>query len=342
MKFTQLLSFEKHLKEADPSHLSTVYLLIAKESFDRRTALDALLNKLLPSDQAKVCGLLAYEVEQLPTFKLNEALYAMGLFASKQVIVLHGAEKLEKPLMAILETYFSRLNPHLCLIITGQLVNKNTNFYKKAEKVGVVLDLIEEKSKNKESSALQLILATMINAGKKIEPVVAQRLIRLLGTASSHLHSELQKLICYVGSREVITNADVDQIVTPLSLENSWQLAEALFSRDCATALRISKALLLEGCAFFALLRMLRAQFQTEFQICAILKNGGSALEVSQTFPYMKGYILERHLSMAKNYGLRSFKMALIEIDKMELQAKNSSLNPELLIELLMIKLASY
>lgn len=341
MKFIQLRSFEKHLVGTDLNHFSAVYFIIGKESFERKIALDALLKRLLPNEQERACALQSHDAGQLTPGKLADELYGMTLFLKKQVIVLHYEDKLDKDLMHVLEGYFSNPNPSVYLVISAAAINKNTNFYKKGEKVGIVLDLVEEKPKEKEASIAMWMHACVANGGKRIDPAAGQRLIKLVGPTQSALHGELEKLMCYIGDRPQITLDDISKTVTPLNVENGWHLAEALFCRDVAAGLRISKALLLDGVVFFVLLRLLRTQFQTEFHICSILERGGGASEISQLFPYMKGHVLDKHMEMALSYGFKRFKQALLKIDETELEAKNSSLDPDLLMERLVIKLAT-
>src|SRR5262249_40672120 len=131
---------------------------------------------------------------------------------------------------------------------------------------------------------------------------------------------------------------DVAAVCSSINLDNAWQLGEAIFRRDVPTALRISKGLLADGTAFIALLRQIRTQFQTEFQVCSILSRGGSHAEIAQEFPYMKGQILDRHMHQAQSYGMQRFKSALLAIDEAELSAKNNG-DPDFLAERLIIKL---
>ena len=102
----------------------------------------------------------------------------------------------------------------------------------------------------------------------------------------------------------------------------------------------IGKGLLAEESgALLGFLRQLRGQFQTEFQVAAILATGGSREEVSARFPYMQGFILDRHIQMARGYGIDSLKQGILLIDKTELKAKNSATDPNCLLELLVAKL---
>ena len=47
MKYTNLQAFEKHLADAGPNHFAEVYLITAKDPFERKQATDLLTTKLL-------------------------------------------------------------------------------------------------------------------------------------------------------------------------------------------------------------------------------------------------------------------------------------------------------
>lgn len=341
MKFTQLRAFEKHIAGAAPNHLSSLYLVLGKESFQRKIAVDKLLEALKDAAPPGGFAVEFFEAERLDSKELMQELNALALFAAKRAIVLDEAEKLDKESMAALESYFEKPNRAICLVLSASSLHHGTNFYKKAEKIGIVLEFAEEKSWEKERSIPEWIAATVAAEGKSIDANCCRQLVKLLGTQQELIHSELQKLFCYVGARSQITLADISAIVSAVPVETCFQLGEAIFRRDGAAALRICKGLLLDETPFFVLLRQLRSQFQTGYQISAILAEGGGSNEITHQFPYMKGAILERHVGLAQGYGKHNYKAGLLKIDETELQAKNSGLETHLLAELLIVKLTS-
>jgi DNA polymerase-3 subunit delta len=163
--------------------------------------------------------------------------------------------------------------------------------------------------------------------------------VKQTGLDSSFLFQELEKLLCYIGDRQEITQQDVVKICHHQPSDTIWQLGEALFKRDSVSALFISQSLLIEGQSLLPLLRQIRSQFQTQLHICMMLSNGKSAHEVSQEFPYLKGNLLDRTLQQASRYGLESFKQGILAIDATELRVKNSYADEKLLMELLVIQL---
>ena len=55
----------------------------------------------------------------------------------------------------------------------------------------------------------------------------------------------------------------------------------------------------------------------------------------------MKGMILDRHIQNAQSYGMQRFKAGLLKIDEAELKFKSSAQSPDVLMETLIIKLAT-
>lgn len=339
MKYSNLKAFEKHVDGASPHHFSNLYLIIAPDSFLRKTAVNYLSKALLAKEPQPELCLKYLEGSRSEPDSLSGELDAFSLFSKKQVTVIENAEKLPKSSMKMLENYFSQTNPTTYLIISAESVNRSTNFYKNAEKVGIVLELAEPKPADKEIILLEWANAKVLSAGKQIDAQACQHLVKQSEGDAAFLNMELEKLFCYLGERNKITLQDISAVCATVNLETIWQLGDAIFRRDGAAALRISKALLQSGTAFLALLRQIRNQMQTDFQVCSLLINGQGASEIGKLFPYMKGYILDRHIQAAQSYGINGFRQGMKQIDAYELLAKNSDLDHELLIELLIAKL---
>jgi len=338
MKYTNQRAFEKHLQEASPQHLASVYMILSKEDFARKAATDHLLNVLLKEEKQRNLSVVTFDAQQVDLDAIVAELNARSFFSKRKVVLVSQAEKLIKSEHEKLDAFFSKPTPATTLVFTAPTVASNTNFFKKVEKAGIVLDIAEEKAWEKEKSLQSWAIHFAANAGKKLDPAAAQFLVKQTSDQAL-LYQELEKLICYVGTKGEITQRDVSLLCSSTHVENIWQLGEALFKRDTATALRISKGMLDEGTAFLALLRQLRSQFQTDYQVSCILARGGTTQEISQQFPYMRDAILSKHIQTAKTYGKEKFKAGLLAIDETELKAKNSAADEDLLNELLITRL---
>lgn len=339
MKYNHLKAFEKHLESAAPLHFAPVYMILSKDDYNRKVAYESLINHILKNQVAPSTSLCVYEDEKVDIDQVLGELNSLGFFSPKRVVVVHHVQNLLKAATEKLLAYYENPNPAVYLILTATSVSAATNFYKKSELVGVILEVPEEKPWEKEKSLKDWIEQKVAGYGKQIDAPCIQLLLKQIGTDQATLHQEIEKLVSFVGERQRVSSQDVYAICITVNSENVWQLGEAIFRRDPSTALRISLALLQEGTALLMLLRQIRSQFQTDFQVCTILAQGGSGQEIAKQFGYMKGQILERHIQLANNYGLQRFRNGLILIDDTELAAKSGSTENTYLIERLIAKL---
>lgn len=339
MKYTNVKAFEKHVQGSDKDHLADIYALIGKESFEVKKAADKLIAVLLSSETDPALALKIYQGEALDLNDLMQELRSFPFFCKKRVVLIQNAENLSKQEIAKLEDYFSSPNRAACLIFTASAINRSTNFYKKLEKAGVILDIAEEKPWEKEKSSKEWVMAKVAEDKKKITEEAVHALIAQAGTNQAFLFQEIEKLICFIGDRNEITAKDVAVITSSVNSDTIWQLSDAIFSRNGLHAFQIMKSLMEEGTAFLALLRQIRAQVQTHYQICTILANGGGSSGVTAAYPYMKGRILENNMQLASSYGLVRFKKAMLKIDETESFAKNGIGSDNALAEMLITHL---
>lgn len=307
--------------------MSPVYTLISKDSFDCKRGLEALL-RFIPWPLKKFLNSEAALAE----------LNSFSLFSEKRIVYLAEIESLNKTELAAIAKVVGALPKDVCLVLSGTALHRGSALYKGLEEHGIILDIPELKPWEKEKVVEEWILEYIAAAGKKITLQTAKHLIKQAGVDQNLLTGELEKLICYTGEKKTIEIQDVSQVTCAVNQETIWQLGEALFARQAAAALRISKALIDDGLPVLILLRQIRSQFQTDYQVCCLLEKGQKQ-EISVQFPYMKGLILERHVTQAGQYGLQRFKRGLLKIDEAELAVKSSGMAPELLTDILIAEL---
>lgn len=339
MKCHHLRDFEKYLEASSSQALANIYLILAKDPFQSKNALDLLRHFLLRHLKSPEIALKSYDGEQLIMNRLLEDLEEGSFLSDQHMIVVHQVDKLSKSNCGKLESCFRTLPSFVYLVLTATTLHKSSSLASKAEQSGVVLEIPELKPWEKEKAIQEWICLWVLKMGKKIEPKNSLFLLKRVGTDQAILQQELEKLICYIGDRNEMTSEDIKLICGSINQETNWKLGEAIFRRDIKAALPIARALLDDQVPFLTLLRQVRHQVQTEYQVCSILENGGKSAEVTHQFPYMKGQILKSHLELSRFYGMSRFKAAMIKIDEIELLAKNSALEPELLVELLVCHL---
>lgn len=339
MRYDNLRAFSKHLQSASPDHLLALYLLVSKTASDLQESVQFVLDAVFPKGAYSEMEVRHFSSEGLNISSLLDELNTLSFFAKKRVVILHSAEKLNKSSLEIIEKYFEKANPSVHFVITAEAMGRGTKFYKKAEAVGVIVDIPEEKAWQKEKNAQAWLQEKVLKEGKEIEPRAVFSLVKQVGVDRQLLEQELFKLYCYLGERTKILEEDVAAICSFVNIDNVWKLGEDIFKGDAKSSLTLIKQQLDDGVPFLALLRQLRTQFQTSLQICSLLSSGHGREDVSRHFRYLTGTLLNKKIQEAQGYGQERLKKGLLLIDEAELKAKTSVAEPTFLAQMLAAQL---
>lgn len=329
MKYSDWKSFEKHLQSAAPDHLSSLYLVLGKEEFQRSIAEEALLSLLTTK-----YPLVRYDGHTLDERQLDMELNGLDLFATKRLLFISNADKLSKNAMEILQSYFPKAGPDLAVILSAQTINANTNFYKKAEKFGVVFAAEQAKPKDLEAICIQWLIKRAHGLQKSLSTSAAHLLFQHLGADYNSLLNELEKLALYVDDSAAIHEKDIVDLVKAIPQANSWKAGEAILQGNAKEAIDLCHNLLQTGTNLIALIRQLRYTFQTGYDILSLKPE-----ELSVQYPSLKGFFLEKKLQLARQFGADRFRSAIIALDTSEFAAKDAQGDDELLMEMLITKM---
>ena len=337
MKLNKRGAFEKQIKEALPQKPQPVYLINSKDDNERKAAWESLRAQLLAGN----AGLSSFYPDKCEASHVMEELQSLSFFHDATVVFIEQIDKARKELTDGLIKYLNSPNPRSVLVLSASGLRSNSPLYQRCEKLGLVLDIPEEKPWEKERHLRDQLIDWAAKEGKRIAPDAAALLVQQIGPVADSLKGELEKLICYIGDRKQITQADICMIGIAVPQENIWALGTAIFRRQGGVALRVAANLMEQGMALQQVLRNIRVQFQTEFQVCSILQNGGSPNDIMKHFPYMRGKILETHVQQAQNYGMARFKRGLLAIDAADLKVRNSDIAAETCINMLLARLTA-
>jgi DNA polymerase-3 subunit delta len=335
MKFNQLPSFLQYLYQTKAS--LGFLLVLSKEEGEENFILNELFGASQPAVKMREGdGLTAEEF-------FNEC--EPGFFsASTDVLVVNHAEKLKSAVIKEIhkELTSSKSLKHNVLIFFASGLRSDHLLVDAFHQSGHILDMTAEKPAEKEYRLAQWVQKSFQEGSKTAPFEVCSYLVKQVGTDSSMLKNEVDKLICFAGDRSEISTADIQQLSPKVNRETIWQWGEAVLKRDKKAALRIGRALLADGQAFIPLLKILRGQLQTAFQVAILSQRPGSAAEIQRTFPYMKGRLLDHHLALARGYGEQQLKHSLLLIDQMDLSLRNGMDDVSLLMDLLIFKITDH
>lgn len=332
MKYTQFRAFEKHLQSAAPLHFSGIYCIIGKDSQERALAFDTIKSYLGSAE------ILRYESTPEQEKNFLRDLDTPSLFQGKQLFYFQIGDKLSKPTMQHLEKRMGHLPPSLHVVFGAETLSRAGSFYKAIEKLGIILEMNEEKPWEKEKGLAEWLVDKAGKNSKTMTGDAVNLLVRGCGGNFATLATEWQKLLTYVGSQASIQIKDIEAICCLDPVDSSWLLGESLLQLNVKLAMEIAHRMIDQGHAVFAVLRQLRHQMMTALQLCSAKES--NQLEVARSkFPYLKGQMLDRQLAACSQVGLFRLTRAIRLIDEYEFKAKDTWDDPKLLLNMLILRL---
>jgi DNA polymerase III subunit delta len=301
-----------------------MHLTICKDKEEVRRSLTTFLKEVKDSH-------ISFYPENFSVETFFQEVETLPFLSQKKVVIVHELDQLPEEGIEAIYRYLERPNSWISLYLTAGELAANHRVVKLVEKKGRVFHFKEEKPWEKEKRLAAWLIEEAKSDGVRLPLQAATALVQ--GVDHQMLKAELDKLICFAGERQEISIEDISLLSTPVHKETLWQLGEAIFTFATKRAFEIGRSLLEEGMAIFPLLASLRSQFTNGIEILSLGR------EAVKKFPYLKGNLLEKKLEMFKKYGDRRLQQGVLLLFETEVKAKNSSVDPLLLLELLIVKL---
>jgi DNA polymerase-3 subunit delta len=328
VKYHQLAAFEKHLQEVFPDHLSSLYMVASASDFERKQVIEKICAKMRSKDSALTQS--TFLVSTISLEKVLEQLNTCPLFGGAVVVVLEEVEKLKKEGCAVLMRYLERPSPFAYLILSGSSLKSVNDLYQKHKKVGIVLDLTEEKPWERERRLKEGLVQDARKQGKVMNSDAAAYLLEQIGPDMPCLEQELIKVLCYVGDQQRIELKDVRAVCKPQNHATGWQYAESVvWKGECLPADAVD-----ELSALIPLIGQLRYHFEIGHKIQTFVEQGLPAHEIATQLPQVRSAAFEKYYPVVRNKPPGYFQQALMALFDLELACKNGKADPLLLFDL--------
>jgi DNA polymerase III subunit delta len=252
-----------------------------------------------------------------------------------------------------------------CLIFTAEAVDKRKKLYKIIEELGKVLHFGEVKKEYARKEILQKEAQKLLDScGKKMLPAAWIALGKKTGFDFRRSMSELDKLISYVGDRALIDKDDVEEAVGRTKEDDIFALTNAVSEKNQLAALEALKNLLDQGIHHLVILSMIVREIRLLLQ-ARVLVDSGKLPKFNQSMEYgwfqkilypavselntsavrREGLIFSQHPFVVYNALRNSIRFTyprliglLDELLELERSFKSSASDPQLLMEIFLIK----
>ncbi|HOM71156.1 MAG TPA: DNA polymerase III subunit delta [Armatimonadota bacterium] len=235
----------------------------------------------------------------------------------------------------------------------------HADLMKAVKKAGKAVDFSQMKS----DAAVPYVVDLFKQLGKSIKPTVAMSMVRSCGTDSGVLASEAEKLVCFVGDRTVITEADIQQVTIQTPEEKIFTMMDTVGLKKPNEAIQHLRPLLLQGSSSeiqgeaLKTLSMLSKHFRQLWQIrlaldagCRQIAPGKIPPDIEAKMPNnenvlkIEAWKREKLVKQAQNFSLEELGRCFERLSAADAAIKGlegSVSDPVIVLELLVIELAS-
>ena len=329
--YLQLLNQLKSTREDRGEKVKSLYHFTGEEDFLKEEALKRIVSILVPVDLKSFNLDLLYGAE-ISADQIINCASTSPVNAKRRVVVVFDLHKLSTFSKDVLLSFLPKLPDSVCLILLSPKITSTTKFYKALEKSATTVQF----SRLWESQISDWITKRISGQGKKIERNGIHILQDLVGNNLADLATEIDKLVIYVGERELITSSDVKSAVGLSRTHTIFQLLDAIGERDGRRSLEILRNLTLSGekpgGIIFWLTEHLEKLIQTrEFSS----DSGRSLVSVLKTKPFL----LAKYKKQATNFSLEELEKGLHLLYQADVDLKSNLMPDRMLLELLVYNL---
>lgn len=310
MKYQNLKAFEQSLGS------KRIYLCILPSDQERIEAFQ-LIQKAYPHALSEKFS--STELDY-PTF--FDALLSTPLFGDKTLVLLDACETLKKKEVETLSEFLEK-NTLANVLLLGS--RGKTALSKVVEKIGVVLDMSEEKSWEKDKRITETLCSIAKNEGKWLAPDAAALLVEKIGSDLPTLTQDLLKIISFVGDRKNIERTDIFRLSATNLQETPWKMAEEIIWEGGDSNFDPS--------SFVPLIFSLRSQLQVGMKMASLIEAGTPFSEWTPFFPKMWPKILEKRREQTMRKGPMYFKRGLEVLYKIETLSRAGAVDPKALYD---------
>lgn len=256
-------------------------------------------------------------------------------FMGRSVIIVRGVEQYPAEALSPFLDYLDSPNEAACLVLVADKPDFRQKFYKAFRDRG--LDVVFEAPRGR--GLIPWVKEAMSGRGHQLDEEGARRLIDQVGTDLMELDQELEKVSLYALGQERVGVQEVKAAARLGPTASVFELGDAIGEQDRGRALSALKDLLQTG-HHLPVLAMVVRHFRLLLKARLLLDRRRPRAEAAKVLG-LSPFIAGKYLDQASGLGLAEIKKGLARLLAADLALKSSPLQERLVMERLVLDLAS-
>ena len=304
------------------------YLLYGSEDYLKKLYRDKLKIAIL-KDGADM-NYSYFEGKDVIPRQVYEAAQTLPFFHDKRLIVIEnsGLFKSQSELSELLES-----TPESTIVIFVEAeIDKRSKLYKFIKDQGTISEMNGLDEQN-----LKLFVASLLEQeSRKITEASISYLLDKTGSDMINICNEVEKLIGYTYGRSLITNQDIDDVVTTQITGKIFNMIDAIGQKQQSKALDLYYDLLSVREKPMSILYLITRHFNILLQTKDLQALGFPSSGISEKVG-VPPFAVNKYLAQAKNFSTKKLKEALEFGADIEEQVKTGRMVEKIGVELFII-----
>ena len=315
--------------------LPGLILLYGQESYFIDEGLQAISNAVVrPEDRD--FNLTQFQGRDFKPIDVVEQARTFPIFSERRLVIVKNVHEASADQLEGLLSYLEDPVPETVLLLTAEKIDARRKFFQLLKKTGKVIEF--KKIYENQLPSFVRDLAKSFNV--TLTGGALKLFCKRVGTNLVEVQGELEKLVGYLGDRDLAEESDVAAIVSDTRIESVFDLTDALGRGDSSTALILLDRLLAEGQAPLMVLAMMTRHFRQMWKISEL-----TAQKVPQNeLPRRVGaspYFLKGLMQQASRFESRHYRYVFSQFLATDLALKSSGGEPKMHLEQLVLEIAA-
>lgn len=316
---------KEHIKTGQ---YAAVYLLYGTETYLRRLYTSKLKTGALAGrDEMNLSVFSGRDIDWNEVRNLAET---MPFFAEHRVIVLENTGAFKNSCDFAEE--IPKLSSSVVLIFNETEVDKRSRMFKAVKEHGYVCEM-----NGLSESDLSIWVAQLLNKdGKKISKDDLRSFLERVGTDMENVENEVEKLVCYIGEREVVTKEDILAVTVEQISGKIFAMTDALGARNKKLAVELYHDLLSVREKPMTVLYLMVRQCNMILQAAEMSRQGLDRTSIASKAG-MPPFAVGKCLSQAKNFTKEQLLHLVTYGTELEEQIKTGRMDERIAVELFLL-----
>jgi len=311
--------------------LKKVYLLFGEERYLLLQYRDKIINAT--TGREDTMNFTRFEGSDVSATEIIDLAETLPFFADQRLILIENSGFFKDSQDNICEYMAQIPDSTILLFCEKDKIDKRNRLYKAIKANGNAVEFTRM-----DNATLQKWIVSKIHKeGKQITGETLELFLSGAGNDMGIIAMELEKLLTYVGNREVITSEDVDAVASPRIEDKVFEMIDAIALHNEAKAYSY----------YFDLLALKVAPIKTlallarHYRLLLLTKSlGGASDNEAASVLGVQSFVVRKYRQQCRDYSSKDLENILKELADLDYSCKSGNLSDQLTVELFIQKYA--